>query len=238
MQAVILAGGAGTRLRPTVSDRPKPMADFGARPFLEYQVESLQRAGITDLVFCVGYMREHIQAYFGAGDRWGVTVRYSIENEPLGTGGALRHAASLLAQSFLLLNGDSYLQLDLAAFIAAHRVHIAADPHCVATMALAHVEDASPYGAVQLGPSDRLFAFGEKSRAGPAWVSAGIYAFEARFLELLPDQRPLSLEHQGLPAALAAGAHFYGHAVSGFFVDIGTPAGHHTFRNFVEGNTP
>ncbi len=238
MQAVILAGGAGTRLRPAVSDRPKPMADFGARPFLEFQVESLRRAGITDLVFCVGYMHEHIQAHFGTGEPWGVHVRYSIESEPLGTGGALRHAAPLLGPSFLLLNGDSYLELDVAAFLAAHHAHRAVDPYCVATLALARVEDASAYGAVQRGPCERLLAFGEKSTAGPAWVSAGVCAFEARILDLLPDCTPLSLEIQGLPAALAAGAHFYGHAVSGFFVDIGTPAGHHTFRNFVEGNTP
>lgn len=237
MQAVILAGGAGSRLRPIVSDRPKPMADFGSRPFLEYQVESLRRHGITDLVLCVGYMHEHIEAHFGDGSRCGVRVRYVVESQPLGTGGALRHAASLLDPTFLLLNGDSYLELAWDDFRRFHVARCAADPRCVGSLALAHVEDASAYGAVSLADDQRVRSFGEKSQQGAAWINAGVYALERICIDRLPAHAPLSLERDGLPAILAAGDHLYGYTASGFFVDIGTPAGHHAFRQFVTGDT-
>lgn len=238
MQAVILAGGAGSRLRSVVSDRPKAMAAFGNRPFLEYQVESLRRAGITDFVLCVGYLHEHIEAHFGDGRRWGVRVRYAVDNEPLGTGGALRLAATLLASTFLLINGDSYLELQVDAFLRFHSRRRAADPRCVGTVALTRVADVAAYGAVSLDADQRLVEFGEKSRHGAGWVNAGVYVLERSCIAALPARIPLSLEREGLPAVLAAGLHVYGYTAAGFFVDIGTPAGHHIFRHFVEDNAP
>ena len=149
MQVVILAGGAGTRLRPIVSDRPKPMAGFSERPFLEYQLLALRRRGLRDFLLCVGYMHQHIEEYFGDGRRWGVKVQYSVEETPLGTAGALRHAAAHLDERFLLLNGDSFLELDVTAFVAFHQRKRREDPRTLGSLALIHVEEASAYGSVQ-----------------------------------------------------------------------------------------
>jgi NDP-sugar pyrophosphorylase family protein len=238
MQAIILAGGAGTRLRSIVSDRPKSMAGFGERPFLEYQVDLLRQQGIVDVVLCTGYMHEHIEKHFGDGRRWGVHLRYAVERTPLGTGGALRHALALLEPAFLLLNGDSYLELDARALLAFHRARRAAERRCRGSIALVRVDDASAYGAVDLDDDGRVVDYGEKARAGPAWVSAGVAVLERALVETLPVATPLSLEKDVLPRAIRQGARFYGFPAQGFFVDIGTPAGHRVFQDFVEGGKP
>lgn len=235
MQVVILAGGAGTRLKPIVNDRPKPMAGFSERPFLEYQLEALRRQGFQEFLFCVGYMHEHIQRYFHDGRPWGVTVRYSIEETPLGTAGALRHAASLLDETFLLVNGDSFLEIDTSAFLGFHLRKRRQDPRTLGTLALIHVEDARAYGSVEFDPEQRLVALREKQRSGPGWISAGFYVLEAAILGHSSHDGPGSLEQHLLPTALQAGDALYGYLASGFFVDIGTPSGHDTFRHYVEG---
>lgn len=237
MQVVILAGGAGTRLRPIVSDRPKPMAGFSERPFLEYQIQALRRQGLGDYVLCVGYMHEHIEEHFGDGSRLGVQIQYSVESTPLGTAGALRHAASLLDETFLLLNGDSFLEVDVSDFVAFHRLKRRQEPTILGTLALIHVDDASAYGSVEFDAEQRLLAFHEKQRSGPAWISAGFYALEAEILAATPGAGPQSLERDLLPAALHADA-LQGYLSQGFFVDIGTPSGHDTFRQYVEGMHP
>jgi NDP-sugar pyrophosphorylase family protein len=233
MQVVILAGGAGTRLQPIVSDRPKPMAGFSERPFLQYQLEALRRQGLRDFVLCVGYMHEHILDYFGDGRRWDVQIRYSVESSPLGTAGALRHASSLLEDSFLLLNGDSFLEMDVADFVAFHRRR-RQEPATLGTLALVHMDDARAYGSVEFDKNQQVQAFREKERSGPAWISAGFYALEAGILALEPSEGPQSLERDLLPAALQASG-LQAYLAQGFFVDIGTPSGHETFRHYVEG---
>ncbi len=238
MQAIILAGGAGTRLRSIVSDRPKSMAGFGARPFLEYQVDLLRRQGVVDLVLCTGYMHELVEAHFGDGRRWGLRIRYAIETTPLGTGGAVRNALDLLEPAFLLLNGDSYLELDMRALFDFHRARRAAEPLCRGSVALVRVPDASAYGAVDLDDAGRIVDYGEKCRSGPAWVSAGVSVLERDLVATLPAATPFSLEKDVLPQALQQGSRFYGFPAQGFFVDIGTPAGHRTFQEFVEGIQP
>lgn len=120
MRAVILAGGLGTRLRAIVSDRPKPMAQVAGKPFLEYQLDHLRTYGIIDVVLCVGHMAEQIRGYFADGRSRGMRIDYAIERELLGTAGAVRNSANFIDGKFLLLNGDSYLDLDLASFTAAH----------------------------------------------------------------------------------------------------------------------
>jgi NDP-sugar pyrophosphorylase family protein len=236
MQAVILAGGAGTRLRPLVRDKPKSMADFEEKPFLEYQVEYLRSHGVSQVLLCVGHMHEHIERYFGDGARWNLEIRYSVEDVPLGTGGALKHAEPQLDSSFLLLNGDSWFDLDLAAFIRFHRERRAGDAHCVGTLALAQVSDSRAYGSVSIDSGHRIVDYAEKAQAVSPWISAGIYALQAKILELLPPKQQLSLEHDVLPRALDEEGRLYGYPADGFFVDIGTPAGYHSFRKFIEGN--
>jgi len=233
MQAVILAGGLGTRLRPILSHRPKSMADFGAKPFLEYQVEWLRGFGIGEILLCVGHLHEQIQSWFGDGSRWDMRIRYSVEPSPLGTGGALRLARPHLRETFLLLNGDSYLELDLADFVDCHRRARLADGRCLGTLALARVPDASAYAAVSIDAGRRILAYAEKAQAASAWISAGIYALEAAILDGVPAGRALGLERDVLPAALGSG-HLYGYPADGFFVDIGTPQGCRTFANHLE----
>ncbi|MFH1386999.1 MAG: sugar phosphate nucleotidyltransferase, partial [bacterium] len=121
MQAVILAGGAGTRLRPLTLNTPKPMIEVNGQPFLSYIVNQLKGVGVTDFVFCVGYLADKFQAYFGDGGRFGVKIVYSVENGFMGTGGALKNAESLLQDEFLVLNGDTYLPIDYNEVINAFR---------------------------------------------------------------------------------------------------------------------
>ncbi|MBI3319357.1 MAG: NTP transferase domain-containing protein [Candidatus Omnitrophica bacterium] len=130
MQMVILAGGLGARLHPMTQRVPKPMVSLHGCPFLEHVIRYVAKRGLTDIILCVGYLGEQIQGYFHDGRRFGVRIRYSVESTPLGTGGAVQHAARLIAEDFLLLNGDTYLPIDLAPFVRQAR----ADRACVGSL--------------------------------------------------------------------------------------------------------
>ena len=228
MKTLVLAGGLGTRLRPLVADRPKPMAPAAGKPFLEYLVEWLAAQSFDDLVFCLGYRAGQVRDYFGDGRRWGVRLAYALEAEPLGTAGALKNAASHLAGPFLVLNGDSYLEVDLAAMVAAHRARGG-----LGTLAALRLPDASAAGALELGDGNRILRFQEKSEAGPAWVNGGIYLLEPDILDLIPAGRAVSIERETFPLSLARGWHLYAYLAAGFFVDIGTPDGYRRFQDYV-----
>jgi len=236
MRALILAGGLGTRLRPVVSDRPKPMAEVGDAPFLAHQIDFLGRHGVTDIVLCVGYLHEQVRDYFGDGATWGVRIDYSVEDEPLGTGGALKLAERFVDGPFLLLNGDSYFDIDLRALIAAHAARAAADPRTIGTLALAEVPDARAYGSVALGPGGRVEAFVEKSGEPILGnlINAGIYVLHSTVNEFVPAARRVSIERDVFPALISAGRHLFGYPAPGYFIDIGTPAGYAAFRRFIE----
>jgi NDP-sugar pyrophosphorylase family protein len=233
MQAVILAGGAGTRLRPILCDRPKPMAEFGGKPFLEHQIELLREHRISDVVLCVGYLHEQIEHWFGDGSRWNLRIRYSVESTPLGTGGALRLARPLLAETFLLLNGDSFLETNLIDLVHLHGNKVRTDGRCLGTLALVGVPDASAYGAVEIDAGQRIVGVAEKMRSASPWINAGVYVLQSTLLDGVPAGRVLSLERDLLPEALRRG-HLYGAPVDGFFVDIGTPHGYHVFKQHIE----
>ena len=235
LQAFILAGGLGTRLRSLVADRPKGMAAVEGKPFLAHQLNFLRRHGVTRVVLCVGYRRQAIEDYFGGGGHLGLRIDYAIEDRPLGTAGALRNGAALADPRFLVLNGDSLLDLDLAELVAAHREHVGRDGRCLGTLALTYAADTRAYGRVTLDAGGRLTAFAEKpgGEIGTGLVSAGLYMFERPVLERIPPGQAVSLEEETLPSLLAAGDHLYGYPVSGFFVDIGTPDGLLTFRRHV-----
>lgn len=234
--ALILAGGLGTRLRPVVADRPKPMAAVADRPFLEYQLGFLHRWGIRHVVLCVGYRHEQIRAHFGDGSAWGLALDYSVEDRPLGTGGAMKLAEPFVEGTFLLLNGDSYLDLDLAAFLAAHRANLARDPACAATMALARVPDASAYGSVELDQDGRIRSFVEKTSItrNDNLINAGIYAIDFSVMKTVPGGMAVSVEREVFPALLRSGSRLYGWPSDGFFVDIGTPEGYSRFQKYIE----
>ena len=236
MQAFILAGGLGTRLRPIVSDRPKGLASVAGAAFLEHQVKFLRRSGVTEVVLCVGYLHDQIEQYFGTGDRCGLTIHYSVEQEPLGTAGALKNAEALIRGTFLLLNGDTHFDIDLEQLVQAHGRTVSQTPQCAGTLVLTAVSDPRAYGSVALGPDGFINEFVEKQQSKPAgrYVSAGIYVLEPSVLTLIPPSRPVSLERDTFPAILASGRLLAGHPVRGLFVDIGTPDGYYRLNKHLE----
>jgi len=218
-KAVLLVGGLGTRLRSLVPSTPKALAPMGDRPFLELLVRQLCSQGIKKLIMCTGYLADQIEEAFGDGTRLGVEIEYSREPHPLGTGGAVKLAQRFLKNSAdsLVLNGDSFLEIDYRELIRFHRAHLA-----TATIACVRVEDASHYGTVCLDSGGRVLAFREKTGDYSAgFVSAGVYVFGASVLEHIPDGQ-VSLEKDVFPKLVDLG--LYASIQKGVFIDIGTPA--------------
>ena len=215
--ACILAGGRGTRLRSVVSDRPKPLADVGGRPFVTRLLDQLVAARAGTAVLCTGFMADRVEAALGSSYRE-LELRYSPEPEPLGTAGAVRLALPLIkGERVLVLNGDSFCDVDLEAQLSAHRTSGAR-----ATLALVEVEDAGRYGRVRLGEAGRIERFEEKStRAGAGLINAGVYALERSLIAEIPAGRPVSMEREIFPALVGGGLH--GFPTGGRFLDIGTP---------------
>ncbi|MCI0516158.1 NTP transferase domain-containing protein, partial [candidate division KSB1 bacterium] len=169
MRAFILVGGLGTRLQSLGLNIPKPMVQIGGRPFLEYLICDLRRQEVRDIVLCVGFGAAHIQAYFGHGQPWQVSLEYAEEKTPLGTGGAIRNALPFAVDENLILNGDSYLRLDYQQMLSWHRQH-AAD----ITVACTPIPGAQDYGQIHLAADSRILSFAEKlPQAGPALINAG-----------------------------------------------------------------
>lgn len=222
-QAVILAGGLGTRLRATIGDLPKPLAEVNGRPFLAYQLDWLKRQGITQVVLCVGYRHELIEAHFGAGATMGMQISYSIEREPLGTGGALFNARDLLRDPFLAMNGDTYFELELNALLQQHT-----SQNAIATMSLVHMPDTSRFGAVALDPEGRVTQFLEKGRSGPGLINAGMYALSKTVFDYFPVQMPVSIERDVFPL-LSEKRLLQTCTLQGFHLDIGTPESYAEF---------
>ena len=220
MQALILAGGEGTRLRSVLGENlNKPMAPIAEKPFLEYLVTLLHKQGIDDIILCVGYKAALIESYFGRGDRWGVRLTYSRDTELLGTGGALKLAEHLLlGDEFIMLNGDSFFDVDLGDLARLH-YEVGAD----ATLALAQVSNAQRFGAVCLDDERRIIGFTEKDdEVRPGLINGGIYVLSRDVLRLIPPGRFCSLEREVFPLLMAR--KLYGQPYQGFFIDIGVPA--------------
>ncbi|HUV89365.1 MAG TPA: nucleotidyltransferase family protein [Anaerolineae bacterium] len=234
MKTLILAGGLGTRLREAVADRPKPMAPAAGKPFLEYLVEWLHDQGFDDLVLCVGHQADQVRDHFGDGRRWGVQIAYAMEASPLGTAGALKNARDCVTGTTLVLNGDSYLEVDLRAMVVAHRARRAADARAVGTLAAVRVEDTAAGGALEMDGAGRIGGVREKREAGPGWINGGIYVLEPEVWEAIPEGLPVSIERETFPHLLAQGHHLYAYPVDGFFVDIGTPQGYRRFQQYME----
>lgn len=218
MKAIILAGGLGSRLRDVVKDLPKPMAPVGGKPFLEYLLLQLKRWGTTDIVLSVGYKKNVIKSYFGDGGSWGIHISYSEENEPLGTGGALKQALSKNDDfHFIVMNGDSFFNLSFADLIRYH----AGKPGLV-TMGLAIVKDRSRYGGVEINDDDGSFnSFQQDGLETAGLINSGVYIVNRNILKYIPDGR-VSFEGHVLP--LLKNDHLlYGKAFDAFFLDIGIP---------------
>jgi NDP-sugar pyrophosphorylase family protein len=226
-EALILAGGLGTRLQSVVSDRPKPLADVDGRPFLERLLGQLAHYGYRRAILCVGYRGEQVREQLG--DRHGtLALDYSFEHQPLGTGGALRNAAHMLQTPHVLaLNGDSYCDMDLGALAAAHLRYGGE-----ATVAVLHRDDRSRSGTVDLGPDGRVLAFASRPvTAGPGLINAGLYMFSRVAIDAIPAGRAVSLEAEVLPD-LAARQALFGWRVDSDFIDIGTPESYRAAPKF------
>ena len=223
MQAVILAGGFGTRLRPLTSTRPKPLIPFANEPFLLHTLRQLAAAGLTEVVLSTMYLPEAFDELLPQARKVGVEVVLSSEDSPMGTSGAVKRLAHLLEDTFLVLNGDVLVDLDYQRLIALHRERAAA-----ATLALVRVPDPSAFGLVPIDADGRVQAFLEKP--GPdeeAWVTdlinAGVYVLEPGVLEHVPAGQPSSFERTLFPSLLNSGAPVYGHELNGYWQDLGTP---------------
>ena len=234
MQVLILAGGLGTRLRAVVSDRPKPMADVGDRPFLAYLIDQVRDQGFDDLVLCTGYMADQVRDYFGNGSRWQVSIRHSVETERLGTAGAVKHAQSLIDGTCLVMNGDSYVDADLLGLVAAHREARTADPSTIGTLLTVHMTQAAAYGTLDLDEQGCVREFREKASSASGWINAGVYVLEPQFLDQIPAGCAVSIERETFPSLLDGGWRLFSQPTQGFFVDIGTPEGYRRFQQYME----
>lgn len=221
MQAIVLVGGEGTRLRPLTSDVPKPAVTLVDRPFLAYAIEWLAAHGVTEVVLACGFLPDVLKDALGGHEHAGVTITYAVEPEPLGTAGAIRFAAEALGdrldERFLALNGDVLADLDLSALARAHE-----ERGATATIALHPVADSSAYGLVRCDEEGRVLEFLEKTgEAVPGEINAGAYVLERSVLDLVPAGRSVSIEREVFPRLVGEG--LQGLLLEGYWMDIGTP---------------
>jgi len=218
VDVVILAGGLGRRLRSIVSDRPKPMAEINRRPFILYLFDQLIDIGLSRVIVSTGYLGNYISRELGTKYR-ALEICFSEEQAPLGTGGALKLASKqLTSDNVLVMNGDSYLEVDFMEFLSCH-----CRWQSEVTMALTTVEDRTQFGQVEMDLSGRIIRFEEKcpDHGGSNWINAGKYFIQKDTIQKMPSTYPLSLEGDLFPSLV--GKKFFGYKSSGKFIDIGTP---------------
>ena len=219
--AILLVGGFGTRLMPLTKNTPKPMLTVAGIPVTEHQIAMAKSAGITEIVLATSYLSEVFTPYFGDGSKWGIKIKYAVEKEPLGTGGAIRNAAQLLDthESVVVLNGDVLSSHNLTEQIRQHESHDAD-----ITLHLTQVEDARAFGCVPTDSDGRVTAFLEKME-NPVTnqINAGCYVFNPRVISAIPLDTVVSVERQTFPQLVASGAKVFGYVESAYWLDIGTP---------------
>ena len=220
MQALILAGGEGTRLRPLTSTTPKPVVPLVDRPFIAYMLEWLRRHGVDEAILSCGFMADGVRSVLGDGSEVGVALRYVEEPSPLGTGGALKFAEDLLQERFFMLNGDVLTDIDLTEQLRQHE-----QTGARATLALIRVNDPSAYGLVRRNPDTSVTEFVEKpsqEEIETNLINAGAYILERDVVaEMAPAGTKISIEREVFPQLVGRG--LYGYEASGYWLDIGTP---------------
>ncbi|MCF8231462.1 MAG: nucleotidyltransferase family protein [Bacteroidales bacterium] len=218
MEAIILVGGLGTRLRPVVSDIPKAMAPVNGRPFLEYQLAYLKNNGISRVILAVGYKKDSIISHFG-NEFLQMEIAYAKEEEPLGTGGAILNALPLVReQQFFILNGDTMFEISLDELQKVYW-----EKKADLTLALRKVKDISRYGAVTIDDNGRINGFLEKGEAkGKGLINGGIYFGNRKFFEQISYQGKFSFEKEVLEKEYRH-KKFYGVGFENYFLDIGIP---------------
>jgi mannose-1-phosphate guanylyltransferase len=219
--AILLVGGFGTRLMPLTRNTPKPMLTVAGIPVTEHQLMMAKKAGITQIVLATSYLSDVFTPYFGDGSQWGMSIKYAVEKEPLGTGGAIRNAAQLLdtQESVVILNGDVLSSHDLAEQIRQHEAHDAD-----VTLHLTQVEDARAFGCVPTDAEGRVTAFLEKmDNPVTNQINAGCYVFNPRVINTIPLDTVVSVERETFPQLVSNGAKIYGYLENAYWLDIGTP---------------
>jgi D-glycero-alpha-D-manno-heptose 1-phosphate guanylyltransferase len=219
---IILAGGLGTRLNQTVPDTPKPMAPVNGKPFLQYLLNHINEAGFRRVILSTGYLSEKIESYFNIRYK-DLELLYSVEDEPLGTGGAVQLAfAQVQTPHFMVMNGDTFFRINLDLLFQKHIEQLAD-----VTMALRQVEDASRYGSVKFDLNNRILRFTEKSEVPePGYINGGIYVISSRFFKAQAMPGKFSLERDLFESKLDSGNPF-GLIFNDYFLDIGIPADYH-----------
>ena len=221
MKAVILVGGEATRLRPLTCNTAKIMIPLLNRPFFEHLVRYLKKHSIIEIVLAVGKSPEQIQDYFGDGSKLGVRLTYSIESLPLGTAGAVKNAERFLDESFVVLNGDIFTDIDLGAMMRLHR-----EKKAVASLALTPVEDPTVYGVVETDSESRVKRFIEKpprDKVTTNMINAGIYVLEPDILSHIAPNTFSMFERDVFPPLLEKGEVVYGYPFQDYWIDTGTP---------------
>ena len=220
--AILLVGGKGTRLQPLTNNSPKPMLPVGGVPFTEHQIVKAREAGISEIVLATSYLAEIFKPYFGDGSKFGIEIKYAVEEVALGTGGAIHNAAKLLspADQVVIFNGDVLSAHDLRAQIKFHEAN-SAD----VTLYLTEVVDARAYGSVELLTGERVKSFLEKMDNPPSnLINAGCYVFNRAVIESIPEGKVVSVERETFPQLLAADKKVFGYVDRSYWLDIGTPA--------------
>ncbi|MFB6619934.1 sugar phosphate nucleotidyltransferase [Streptomyces sp. NPDC085524] len=225
-EAILLVGGQGTRLRPVTVNTPKPMVPTAGVPFLAHQIARAAAAGVTHIVMATCYLAEVFEPYFGDGSDFGIHLEYVVEDEPLGTGGAIRNAAQLLTggpdSSVLVFNGDILTGLDIAGLVESHK---AADADV--SLHLVRVEDPRAFGLVPTDADGRVLAFTEKPQTPEEiitdQINAGCYVFRRSVIDSIPAGRPVSVERETFPGLLASGSRLHGVTENSYWMDLGKP---------------
>jgi glucose-1-phosphate thymidylyltransferase long form len=222
MKAVIIAGGLGTRLRPLTYNTPKPIVPVANRPMVVHQIEHLAKHGIDEVIINLHYLSNEIKKILADGKEWGIKIRYSIEEEPLGTAGAVKNAGKFFdRQPMVVFNGDILTDINLSKLITFHR-----EKKALVSIALTEVEDPTAFGLVQTDREGRVKSFIEK----PSWemvttrhINAGIYIVDPRIFEQVPKNEPFSFERQLFPQLLQQREPVYGYLSDAYWIDIGNP---------------
>lgn len=228
MQAVIIAGGKGTRLRPLTYGCPKPMLPLVDRPFLEWMINRCREASVCDILLNVQYQARQVIDYFGDGDRFGVKIRYIEESTPLDTAGAIKLAEPYFTgESLIVFNADILTSLDLLGLIKFHK-----ETKADTTLTLTRVDDIKPFGLVEINADNQVQAFREKPNPEQAvkflaqgidTINAGTYVLEPKIFDIYPIGEPLSFERKVFPNVLERGLKMMGFVSEGYWMDMGTP---------------
>lgn len=217
--AVILVGGMGTRLRPLTLSVPKPMLPTAGVPFLTHLLSRIKDAGLCHVVLGTSFKAEVFEQYFGTGEEFGLEIEYVTEDEPLGTGGAIRNVLpNLRADTVVVFNGDVLGGTDMRAVLQTH-----AEADADGTLHLVRVSDPRPFGCVRTDSNGRVTAFLEKAQDPPTdQINAGCYVFRREWIEKIPSDRPVSVEREVFPALVSGGTRVFGHVDSAYWRDMGT----------------